>query len=75
MNVEVTGLTQRFGRTAAVAGMALRAGPGDAGCWAPSQGGKTSLLRMMATVASPSRPTAARGGRPGGGSAARMEDR
>jgi ABC-2 type transport system ATP-binding protein len=54
MNVEITGLTRRFGRTTAVAGVDLRAGPGVFGLLGPNGAGKTSLLRMMATAVPPS---------------------
>jgi ABC-2 type transport system ATP-binding protein len=53
MNVEMSGLTRRFGRTMAVAGVDLQAGPGVFGLLGPNGAGKTSLLRMMATVVSP----------------------
>src|SRR6266704_2247766 len=53
MNVEIRGLTRRFGRTTAVAGVDLQAGPGVFGLLGPNGAGKTSLLRMMATVAPP----------------------
>ena len=53
MNVEITGLTRRFGRTMAVAGADLQAGPGVFGLLGPNGAGKTSLLRMMATAVSP----------------------
>ena len=53
MNVELTDLTRRFGRTQAVAGVNLEAGPGCSGCSGPNGAGKTSLLRMMATVIPP----------------------
>ncbi len=53
MNVEISGLTRRFGRTTAVAGVDLQAGPGVFGLLGPNGAGKTSLLRMMATVISP----------------------
>src|SRR5439155_8291353 len=53
MNVEITGLTRRFGRTMAVAGVDLRAGPGVFGLLGPNGAGKTSLLRMMATAVPP----------------------
>jgi ABC-2 type transport system ATP-binding protein len=53
MNVEITGLTRRFGRTTAVAGVDLRADPGVFGLLGPNGAGKTSLLRMMATVVPP----------------------
>jgi ABC-2 type transport system ATP-binding protein len=53
MNVEITGLTRRFGRTVAVAGADLQAGPGVFGLLGPNGAGKTSLLRMMATAVPP----------------------
>jgi ABC-2 type transport system ATP-binding protein len=53
MNVEITGLTRRFGRTTAVAGVDLQAGPGVFGLLGPNGAGKTSLLRMMATAVAP----------------------
>jgi ABC-2 type transport system ATP-binding protein len=53
MNVELTDLTRRFGRTQAVAGVNLQAGPGVFGLLGPNGAGKTSLLRMMATVIPP----------------------
>jgi ABC-2 type transport system ATP-binding protein len=53
MNVEITGLTRRFGRTMAVAGVDLMAGPGVFGLLGPNGAGKTSLLRMMATAVPP----------------------
>jgi ABC-2 type transport system ATP-binding protein len=54
MNLELTDVVRRFGRTEAVAGVSLRAGPGVFGLLGPNGAGKTSLLRMMATVLSPS---------------------
>jgi ABC-type multidrug transport system ATPase subunit len=53
MNVELTDLTRRFGRTQAVAGVSLQSGPGVFGLLGPNGAGKTSLLRMMATVLPP----------------------
>jgi ABC-2 type transport system ATP-binding protein len=53
MNVEITGLTLRFGRTTAVAGVDLRAGRGVFGLLGPNGAGKTSLLRMIATAVPP----------------------
>ena len=53
MNVELTDLTRRFGRTEAVAGVNLQAGPGVFGLLGPNGAGKTTLLRMMATVIPP----------------------
>jgi ABC-2 type transport system ATP-binding protein len=57
MNVELTELTRRFGRTRAVAGVNLEAGPGVFGLLGPNGAGKTSLLRMMATVLPPTSGT------------------
>jgi len=54
MNVEITDLTRRFGRTPAVAGVTMQTGPGVFGLLGPNGAGKTSLLRMMATVIAPS---------------------
>jgi len=54
MNVEITGLTLRFGRAQAVDGVDLHAGVGVFGLLGPNGAGKTSLLRMMATVLHPS---------------------
>jgi ABC-2 type transport system ATP-binding protein len=53
MNVEIEGLTRRFGRNQAVAGVDLQTGPGVFGLLGPNGAGKTSLLRMMATVIPP----------------------
>jgi ABC-2 type transport system ATP-binding protein len=53
MNVELTDLTRRFGRTTAVSGVTLEIGPGVFGLLGPNGAGKTSLLRMMATVIPP----------------------
>jgi ABC-2 type transport system ATP-binding protein len=57
MNVEITGLTRRFGRTTAVTGADLQAGPGVFGLLGPNGAGKTSLLRMMATAIPPTSGT------------------
>ena len=57
MNVEITDLTRRFGRTMAVAGVDLQAGPGVFGLLGPNGAGKTSLLRMMATAIPPTSGT------------------
>jgi ABC-2 type transport system ATP-binding protein len=54
MNVEIADLTRRFGRTQAVAGVGLEAGPGVFGLLGPNGAGKTTLLRMLATVIPPS---------------------
>jgi len=57
MNVDITDLTRRFGRTMAVAGVDLHAGPGVFGLLGPNGAGKTSLLRMMATAVRPTSGT------------------
>ena len=54
MNVEISELTRRFGRTQAVAGVDLEAGPGVFGLLGPNGAGKTTLLRILATVIPPS---------------------
>jgi ABC-2 type transport system ATP-binding protein len=53
MNVELTELSRRFGRTQAVDGITLHAGAGVMGMLGPNGAGKTSLLRMLATVLPP----------------------
>jgi ABC-2 type transport system ATP-binding protein len=53
MNVELTELSRRFGRTQAVDGITLQAGAGVMGLLGPNGAGKTSLLRMLATVLPP----------------------
>jgi ABC-2 type transport system ATP-binding protein len=53
MNVDITDLTRRFGRTQAVTGVSLQAGAGVFGLLGPNGAGKTSLLRMLATVLPP----------------------
>jgi ABC-2 type transport system ATP-binding protein len=57
MNVEIAGVTRRFGRNQAVAGVDLETGPGVFGLLGPNGAGKTTLLRMMATVIAPSSGT------------------
>jgi ABC-2 type transport system ATP-binding protein len=57
MNVEITDLTRRLGRTQAVAGVDLAAGPGVFGLLGPNGAGKTTLLRIMATVIPPTSGT------------------
>ena len=57
VNVKMTSLTRRFGRSYAVAGVSLATGPGVFGLLGPNGAGKTSLLRMMATVISPTSGT------------------
>jgi ABC-2 type transport system ATP-binding protein len=54
MNVEITDVTRKFGRTQAVAGVTMEAGAGVFGLLGPNGAGKTSLLRMLATVIPPS---------------------
>jgi len=54
MNVEISDLTRRFGRTSAVSGVSLEIGSGVLGLLGPNGAGKTSLLRMLATVLPPS---------------------
>ena len=53
MNVEISDVTRRFGRTQAVAGVTMETGPGVFGQLGPNGAGKTTLLRMMATVIPP----------------------
>src|SRR5882672_2306021 len=57
MNVEITGLSRRFGSVTAVAEVDLQAGPGVFGLLGPNGAGKTSLLRMMATAIPPNSGT------------------
>ena len=54
MNVEISDVVRRFGRTQAVAGVTLETGAGVFGLLGPNGAGKTTLLRMMATVIPPS---------------------
>ena len=54
MNVDISELTRRFGRTQAVAGVTMQVGAGVLGLLGPNGAGKTSLLRMIATVIPPS---------------------
>src|SRR5215510_12422292 len=75
MNVEITGLTRRFGRTMAVAGVDLRAGQGVVGLLGPNGAGKTSLLRMMATAIRPTTGTLRLLGRDPGSCGPRREIR
>jgi ABC-2 type transport system ATP-binding protein len=53
MNLELTDLTRRFGRTTAVTEVSLQAGAGVLGLLGPNGAGKTTLLRMTATVIPP----------------------
>jgi ABC-type multidrug transport system ATPase subunit len=75
MNVEITGLTRRFGPVTAVAGVDLRAGPGVFGLLGPNGAGKTSLLRMMATAIRPTSGSLRLLGRDPGGYGPRREIR
>jgi len=75
MNVEIAGLTRRFGRTQAVAGVDLSAGPGVFGLLGPNGAGKTSMLRVMATVIPPSSGRLRLLGRDPGGYGPRREIR
>jgi ABC-2 type transport system ATP-binding protein len=51
--VELSGITKRFGRTAALAGVGFSTGPGITGLLGPNGAGKTTLLRILATVLAP----------------------
>ena len=75
MNVELTDLTRRFGRTQAVAGVSLTGGPGVFVLLGPNGAGKTSLLRMMATVLPPTSGRMRLLGRDPGGYGPRREIR
>ncbi len=75
MNVEMSGLTRRFGRTQAVAGVDLETGPGVFGLLGPNGAGKTTLLRMMATVIPPTSGRLRLLGRDPGGYGPRREIR
>ena len=75
MNVELTDVTRRFGRTQAVAGVTLETGPGVFGLLGPNGAGKTTLLRMMATVIPPGSGRVRLLGRDPGGYGPRREIR
>jgi ABC-2 type transport system ATP-binding protein len=75
VNVDIADLTRTFGRTQAVAGVDLQAGPGVFGLLGPNGAGKTSLLRMMATVIPPSSGRLRLLGRDPGGYGPRREIR
>jgi ABC-2 type transport system ATP-binding protein len=75
MNIEITDVTRRFGRTRAVAGVSMEAGSGVYGLLGPNGAGKTSLLRMMATVIPPTSGTLRLLGRDPGGYGPRKEIR
>ena len=79
MNVEITDLTRRFGRTQAVAGVSLQAGAGVFGLLGPERGGQDLAaaddghrapadLGPAAAARPRSRLATARGGRSGAGS-------
>jgi len=53
VNVDVQGLTQRFGRTTVLDGLDLRVGTGVFGLLGPNGAGKTTLLRTLATIVPP----------------------
>ncbi|WP_433205466.1 ABC transporter ATP-binding protein [Dactylosporangium sp. CS-047395] len=55
--VRVHGATRSFGRTTALDGVDLEAGPGVTGLLGPNGAGKTTLLRIIATVLAPDRGT------------------
>jgi len=75
MNIEITDVTRRFGRTKAVAGVSMEAGSGVFGLLGPNGAGKTSLLRMMATVIPSTSGTLRLLGRDPGGYGPRKEIR
>jgi ABC-2 type transport system ATP-binding protein len=75
MNVELTDLTRRFGRTRAVDGVSLETGAGVFGLLGPNGAGKTTLLRMMATVIPPNSGKLRLLGRDPGGYGPRREVR
>jgi ABC-type multidrug transport system ATPase subunit len=75
MNIEISGLSRRFGSVTAVADADLRAGPGVFGLLGPNGAGKTSLLRMMATALPPTSGSLRLLGRDPGGYGPRREIR
>jgi ABC-2 type transport system ATP-binding protein len=54
VNIELSDLTRKFGRTTAVDNVTLDVGTGVFGLLGPNGAGKTSLLRMLATILPPS---------------------
>jgi ABC-2 type transport system ATP-binding protein len=75
MNVEITSLARRYGRTLAVAGVELHAEDGVFGLLGPNGAGKTTLLRLMATAIQPTSGTLRLLGRDPGIRAERREIR
>ena len=75
MNIEISDVTRRFGRTQAVSGVRLETGPGVFGLLGPNGAGKTTLLRMMATVIPPNSGRVRLLGRNPGGYGPRREIR
>jgi ABC-type multidrug transport system ATPase subunit len=53
VNVDIAGVTRRFRRTEAIAGVDLTLGQGVFGLLGPNGAGKTTLLRTLATVLPP----------------------
>ena len=53
VNVDVQGLSQRFGRTTVLDALDLRVGTGVFGLLGPNGAGKTTLLRTLATIIQP----------------------
>jgi ABC-2 type transport system ATP-binding protein len=53
MSVVTHEVRKRFGRTTALDGLSLDAGPGVTGLLGPNGAGKTTLLRILATVLAP----------------------
>jgi ABC-2 type transport system ATP-binding protein len=75
VNVEISEVTRRFGRSQAVAGVSLETGAGVFGLLGPNGAGKTTLLRMLATVIPPSSGRVQLLGRDPGGYGPRREIR
>ena len=53
LSVEISGLSQAFGRTTVLRDIDLRVGPGVFGLLGPNGAGKTTLLRTLATILEP----------------------
>src|SRR5947209_15327837 len=53
MNVQIQGLTQRFGSRQVLQGIDLEVGVGVFGLLGPNGAGKTTLLRTLATIIPP----------------------